>query len=97
MLKRLHLTVLRALPVPFLAAFGTLMFLLLMQFLIRFLPGLVGRGLPARALVELVAYSLAYRVTLAVPMARLIALLAAFGRVSESRAYIVVISSCLSV
>ncbi|MDX1418489.1 MAG: LptF/LptG family permease [Rubricoccaceae bacterium] len=87
--KRLHLTVLRALPVPFLAAFGTLMFLLLMQFLIRFLPELVGRGLPAAALVELVAYSLAYMVTLAVPMAWLLALLAAFGRLSESRAYLV--------
>jgi lipopolysaccharide export system permease protein len=94
--KRLHLTVLRALPVPFLAAFGTLMFLLLMQFLIRFLPELVGRGLPARALVELVAYSLAYMVTLAVPMAWLIALLAAFGRLSESRAYLVVKSAGVS-
>jgi lipopolysaccharide export system permease protein len=94
--KRLHLTVLRALPVPFLAAFGTLMFLLLMQFLIRFLPELVGRGLPARAFVELIAYSLAYMVTLAVPMAWLIALLAAFGRLSESRAYFVVKSAGVS-
>jgi lipopolysaccharide export system permease protein len=96
MLKRLHLTVLRALPVPFLAAFGTLMFLLLMQFLIRFLPELVGRGLPAAALAELVVYSLAYMVTLAVPMAWLIALLAAFGRLSESRAYLVVKSAGVS-
>jgi lipopolysaccharide export system permease protein len=82
--------VLRSLPLPFAAAFGTLMFLLLLQFLIRYLPELVGRGLPAAALFELVAYSLAYMVTLAVPMAWLIALLAAFGRLSESRAYAVV-------
>ncbi|NNF57060.1 MAG: YjgP/YjgQ family permease [Rhodothermaceae bacterium] len=96
MLKRLHWTILRALPVPFVAAFGTLMFLLLMQFLIRYLPELVGRGLPVWALLELVAYSLAYMVTLAVPMAWLIAMITAFGRLSESRAYLVVKSAGVS-
>ena len=95
-MKRLHQTILRALPLPFAAAFCTLMFLLLMQFLIRYLPELVGRGLPIGALIELVAYSLAYMVTLAVPMAWLIALLAAFGRLSESRAYLVVKSAGVS-
>ncbi len=81
---------------PFAAAFGTLMFLLLLQFLIRYLPELVGRGLPFSALAELVAYSLAYMVTLAVPMAWLIALLTAFGRLSESRAYSVIRSAGVS-
>lgn len=81
---------------PFLAAFGTLLFLLLMQFLIRYLPDLVGRGLPFWVMAELVAYSLAYMVTLAVPMAWLIALLAAFGRLSESRAYLVIKSAGIS-
>ena len=93
MLKRLHWAVLRALPLPFLAAFGTLMFLLLMQFLIKWLPDLVGRGLPLGAMAELVTYSLAYMVTLAVPMAWLIAQLAAFGRLAESRAYLVIKSA----
>ena len=95
-MKKLHLTVLRSLPLPFAAAFGTLMFLLLLQFLIRYLPELVGRGLPLGALVELIAYSLAYMVTLAVPMAWLIAMLAAFGRLSESRAYAVIRSAGVS-
>lgn len=94
--KHLHQTILRALPLPFVAAFCTLMFLLLMQFLIRYLPELVGRGLPMGALIELVAYSLAYMVTLAVPMSWLIALLAAFGRLSESRAFLVVKSAGVS-
>lgn len=94
--SRLHWTLLRSLPLPFVAAFGTLMFLLLLQFLIAYLPDLVGRGLPLWALAELVAYSLAYMVTLAVPMAWLIALLAAFGRMSESRAYLVVKSAGVS-
>jgi lipopolysaccharide export system permease protein len=94
--KRLHWTLLRALPLPFAAAFLTLMFLLVMQFLIRYLPDLVGRGLPVGVLAELVAYSLAYMVTLAVPMAWMIAMLAAFGRMSESRAYLVVKSAGIS-
>ncbi len=95
-MSRLHWTLLRSLPLPFVAAFGTLMFLLLLQFLIAYLPDLVGRGLPVWALAELVAYSLAYMVTLAVPMAWLIALLAAFGRMSESRAYLVAKSAGVS-
>ncbi|HEX8385889.1 MAG TPA: LptF/LptG family permease [Rubricoccaceae bacterium] len=95
-MKRLHRTLLLGLPLPFAAAFGTLMFLLLMQFLIRYLPELVGRGLPAGALVELVAYNLAYMVTLAVPMAWLIAQIAVFGRLSESRGYLVARSAGVS-
>ena len=93
---RLHRSLLKSLPVPFFGAFGTLMFLLLMQFLIRYLPELVGRGLPLVALVELIAYSLAYMVTLAVPMSVLLAMLAAFGRMAESRAYLVTKSAGVS-
>ena len=95
-IKRLHRTLLLSLPLPFAAAFGTLMFLLLMQFLIRYLPDLVGRGLPVGALAELVVYNLAYMVTLAVPMAWLIAQIAAFGRLSESRGYLVARSAGVS-
>ena len=96
MLARLHRSILKALPLPFLAAFSVLLFLLLMQFLIDKLPDLVGRGLPPNAVAELLTYSLAYMVTLAVPMAWLIALLAAFGRLSESRAYVVAKSAGVS-
>ena len=96
MLTRLHRSILRALPLPFVAALVTLLFLLLMQFLINYLPDLVGRGLPVAALAELIAYSLAYMVTLAVPMAWLIALLAAFGRLAESRGYLVAKSAGVS-
>ena len=96
MLTRLHRSILRALPLPFVAALVTLLFLLLMQFLINYLPDLVGRGLPVVAVTELIAYSLAYMVTLAVPMAWLIALLAAFGRLAETRGYLVAKSAGVS-
>jgi lipopolysaccharide export system permease protein len=88
--------ILRMLPGPILGWLGTLMFLLLMQFLIKYLPDIAGKGLPISVIVELVAYNLAYMVVLAVPMSVLIGTLMVFGRVSESRAYVVVKSSGVS-
>ena len=96
MLTRLHRQILRALPLPFVAALTTLLFLLLLQFLIDYLPDLVGRGLPFGAVAELVSYSLAYMVMLAVPMAWMVALLAAFGGLAESRGYLVAKASGVS-
>ncbi|NND72337.1 MAG: YjgP/YjgQ family permease [Rhodothermales bacterium] len=88
-LTHFHRMILRMLPGPMLGWLGVLMFLLLMQFLIKYLPDLVGKGLPFFAIVELVMYSLAYMVVLAVPMAVLIASLMTFSRLAESRAYVV--------
>jgi lipopolysaccharide export system permease protein len=87
---------LKSLPGPFFAAFGTLLFLLLMQFLINYLPELVGRGLPFGVIAELIAYSLAYMVVLAVPMAVLVATLLAFARLAETQAYAVAKSAGIS-
>ena len=88
-LTHFHRMILRMLPGPLFGWLGVLMFLLLMQFLIKYLPDLVGKGLPFLAIVELVIYSLAYMVVLAVPMAVLIASLMTFSRLAESRAYVV--------
>lgn len=89
--------VLRSLPGPFLGWLGTLMFLLLMQFLIRYLPELAGKGLPAHVIVELIAYNLAYMLVLAVPMSALLSTLMVFGRLSESNAYAVIKNAGISV
>ncbi|GIV61923.1 MAG: permease [Rhodothermaceae bacterium] len=90
MLTRFHRMVLRLLPGPFLGWLATLMFLLLMQFLIRYLPDLVGKGLPLGVVLELIVYNLAYMVVLAVPMSVLIATLMTFGRLAETKAYAVI-------
>ncbi len=95
-MKLFHRMILRALPGPFFGWLGTLMFLLLMQFLIRYLPDITGRGLPVGLIVELVAYNLAYMVVLAVPMSALLAALMAFGHLAESRAYLVIKNSGVS-
>ncbi len=68
---------------PFLFCFFTVMFLLLMQFLILHVDKLVGKGLPFLIVAELILSNLAYMVVLAVPMAVLVSTLIAFGKFSE--------------
>ena len=68
---------------PFLFCFFTLMFLLLMQFLILNIDKLVGKGLPFLVIIELILTNLAYMVVLAGPMAVLVSTLMAFGKFSE--------------
>lgn len=96
MLKRLHLMIIRMLPGPFFGWLALIMFLLLMQFLMKYLPDIAGKGLPFLVIVELVVYNLAYMLVLAVPMAVLISSVMAFGRVTETRAYAVMKSAGVS-
>lgn len=69
---------------PFIFCFVTIMFLLLMQFLIQFIEHLVGKDIPFLVILELIATNLAYMVTLATPMAVLAASLMAYGRFAEN-------------
>ncbi len=73
-----------------------LMFLLVMQFLIKYLPDLVGKGLPVGIIIELISYNLAYMLVLAVPMSVLIAALMSFAKLVETNAYAVIKSSGVS-
>ena len=95
-MKQFHRMILRMLPGPFLIWLIVLLFLLVMQFLIKYLPQLVGKGLPFQVIFELIFYNLAYMMVLAVPMAALIATLMAFGRLAESNAYVVIKGSGVS-
>ena len=95
-MRRLHWITLRSWPGPFLGWLGTLMFLFLMQFLMKYLPDIVGKGLPFGVIVELISYNLAYMVVLAVPMAALLATLMTYGRLSESNAYLAIKSAGIS-
>ncbi len=95
-MKLLHQMVLRMLPGPFFGTLGTLMFLLLMQFLMKRLPDLVGKGLGPGIIFEIIIYNLAYMLVLAVPMAVLLTTIAVFGRLSESGAYVVMKNAGIS-
>jgi lipopolysaccharide export system permease protein len=95
-MKRLHWIILRRLPGPFFGWLGTLMFLLLMQFLIRWLPEIAGKGIPIPVIIELITYNLAYMLVLAVPMSVLLAALMTFGGLAESQYYAVIKSTGIS-
>jgi len=70
---------LRAHAGPFLFSVVTLMFLFLLQFVMKFIDQLVGKGLSAWVIMELVALNLAWILVLVVPMSVLVAVLMAFG------------------
>ncbi len=75
--------ILRAHAGPFFFSLGTLMFLFLLQFLMKFVDQLVGKGLSAWVITELIALNLAWMLVLAVPMSVLVATLMAFGDMSS--------------
>ncbi len=89
-MKVLHRMVLKQLPGPFMGWLLLLIFVLLMQFLIKFLPDLIGRDLPLGLILELIAYNLSYMIVLAVPMSSLLATLMVFGSLAETRTWVVI-------
>lgn len=82
-INKLQIDLLKRHAGPFLFCFATLMFLLLMQFLILHIDKLIGKDIPAGVIIELILTNLAYMVVLAAPMAVLVATLMAFGKFSE--------------
>ncbi len=90
---RLYLHIIKAHAGPFIFAFSTLMFIFLLQFIMKFIDQLVGKGLSWWIIGELVALSLAYMVVLAVPMAVLVATLMAYGGMA-SRNEITAMKAC---
>lgn len=80
---KLYLHILRAHAGPFIASFVILMFIFVLQFLMKAVDQLVGKGLNPMVIAELIALSLAWMVVLAVPMSVLVATLMAFGRLSS--------------
>lgn len=64
---------------PFVFSLTTLVFVFLLQFIMRFIDELVGKGLGFWVISELIVMNLAWMVVLAVPMSVLVATLMAFG------------------
>jgi lipopolysaccharide export system permease protein len=76
--------ILKAHIAPLLGSFFVLMFLFVLQFIMKFMDQLIGKGLSGSVIIELMLMNLAWMVVLAVPMAVLIATLMAFGGLSAS-------------
>jgi lipopolysaccharide export system permease protein len=69
---------------PFALAFTVIMFVFLLQFLMRFIDKIVGKGLDVWTITKLITLNLAWMVVLAMPMAALVASLMAFGSLAGS-------------
>ncbi len=67
---------------PFLFGAATVIFIFLMQFLLRFLDELIGKGLDISIILQLILYNVAWMTVLAVPLGVLFSTLMAFGNLS---------------
>ena len=81
---RFYRHILRAHLGPFAFSFFTVMFIFLLQYIMKYIDQFVGKGLSGWIIAELMVLNLAWMVVLAVPMAVLVATLMAFGGMSSS-------------
>ena len=88
--------VLRTFAGPFVFALSIVIFIFLFQFLIKSLDQFVGKGLSTWIIIQLIALNLAWMLTLAVPMAMLVASLMSFGSLSSTNEITVIKSGGIS-
>lgn len=81
--KRLYLFVLQTFLPLFLMTFFICLFIVLMQFLWRYIDDLVGKGLDISVIAELFFYAALSMVPMALPLSILLASLMAFGNLGE--------------
>ena len=83
MIKRLHLLVLKSFLGPFFLTFCIVIFVLVMQFLFKYINDLIGKGLEMKIIAEFFLYLTTSMVPLALPLALLMAALMTFGTLGE--------------
>ena len=82
-IKRLYLFVLKSFVPLFVMTFFICLFIVLMQFLWRYIDDLVGKGLSVDVLGELFFYAALTMIPMALPLAILLASLMTFGNLGE--------------
>ncbi len=82
-MKKLHMLVVRSYLGPFVATFFLALFILLMQFLWKYIDDLVGKGLEWYIIAELLFYASATFVPLALPLAVLLSSIMTMGAMGE--------------
>jgi lipopolysaccharide export system permease protein len=96
MLKKIDRLVLGAFIGPFIITFSVVVFILLLQFLMKYLDELVGKGIGAATYVELLFYCSINMVTTALPLSILISSLITFGNLGEHHELTAIKSSGIS-
>src|SRR5690606_19173053 len=82
-LKRLDWLLIKSFLAPFVLTFFIALFVLVMQFLWKYIDDLVGKGLNTFVLFELIFYASARLVPLALPLAVLLSSIMTFGSLGE--------------
>lgn len=82
-IKRLYLYILQSFVPVFFMTFAISLFIILMQFLWKYVEDLVGKGLEVHVLTELFVYAALTLVPMALPLAILLASLMTFGNLGE--------------
>jgi lipopolysaccharide export system permease protein len=83
-MKKLHFFVLKTYVAPLFLTFFVVVFILLMQFLWKYIDDLIGKGLELGVIAELLLYTSAGLVPLALPLAILLSSLMTFGNMGEN-------------
>lgn len=94
--KILHRYLLRELVTPFLLGLTIFTFVLLLARLLKLIELVVNRGLPALQILELIGFLLPAFMEVTLPMAMLLAILIAFGRLSADAELVAIRSSGVS-
>ncbi len=95
-MKKLHQYMLRSYLGPFLFTFMVSLFILLMQFLWKYIDDLVGKGLELHIILRLLFYASASFVPLALPLAVLLSSIMTFGNLGEHYELVAAKSSGIS-
>lgn len=95
-MKRLHTFVLKSYIGPFVLTFFIALFLLLMQFLWKYIDDLVGKGLEVSVIAELMFYAVVTLVPMALPLAILLSSIMTFGNMGEHNELMALKSSGIS-
>jgi len=82
--KKLHVFILKSFAGPFVLTFIITTFILLMQFLWKYIEDLVGKGLEIDIILKLLSYVSASLIPMALPLAVLLAALMTFGNLGEN-------------
>ena len=95
-MKRLHWYVIKSFSGPFFMTFFIVVFVLLMQFLWKYVDDLVGKGLEISVLAEMLFYAAFGLLPLAFPLAMLLASIMTFGALGENYELVAMKSSGIS-
>ncbi|MCP4310498.1 MAG: YjgP/YjgQ family permease [Bacteroidetes bacterium] len=95
-MKKIHLLVIKSFVGPLILTFFFVVFILLMQFLWKYIDDLIGKGLEFKIILEFLIYTAATLVPLAIPLAVLLASLMTFGNLAENLELLALKSSGVS-